>query len=52
MVEIEFYKENGLFCAFIGSENGTGIKVNGTTLKELMENLNEYLIEIAEEELN
>ena len=52
MLELEFYKENGLFCAFIGQENCSGIKVNGTTLKELMENLNEYLIEIAEEELN
>lgn len=51
MVEIEFYKENGQVHAFIGQENCTGIKVSGTNVKELLENLNEYLLEIAEEEL-
>lgn len=52
MITIEFYKENGLFCAIIGSETSSGIKVNGTSSKELIKNLNEYLLNIAEEEFD
>lgn len=51
MIEIEFYKENGQINAFIGQENCTGIKVSATNVKELIENLSDYLFEIAEEKL-
>ena len=51
MVEIEFYKENGQVNAYIGSENCSGIKVSATNVEELIENMKDYLLEIAEQEL-
>jgi len=51
MIEIEFYKENGQVNAYIGGENCSGIKVSANNVKELIENLNDYLLDIAEEEL-
>lgn len=51
MIEIEFYKENGQVNAYIGGENCSGIKVSATNVKELIENLNDYLLDIAEDEL-
>jgi hypothetical protein len=51
MIEIEFYKENGQVNAYIGGENCSGIKVSATNVKELIENMKDYLLEIAEEEL-
>lgn len=52
MIEIEFYIEKGLVNAYIGGENCSGIKVSATNVDDLIENMKDYLLEIAEEELN
>lgn len=52
MVDIEFYSENGKFYAYLGSENCSGIKVQGDTITQLVENMQKYLLDIALEELS
>jgi hypothetical protein len=51
MIEIEFFQENGQVHAFIGQENCSGIKVSATNVNDLIENMKDYLLEIAENEL-
>lgn len=51
MIELEFYKENNQVNAFICQENCSGIKVSATNVKDLIDKLNNYLIEIAEKTL-
>lgn len=45
-LNIELYTENGMFCAYIGDDNGgSGIKVVGDTAEELANNMKEYIVE-------
>jgi hypothetical protein len=54
-VNIEFYYENGVYGAYIGSDGGSGIDVKGGTREECAENLTPYLLdflyEVGEDEV-
>lgn len=42
---IELYKEDGYFCAYIGEDNGSGYKVYGDTEKECASKIAQYFEE-------
>ena len=48
-VNIEFYYENGVYGAYIGSDSGSGIDVKGGTREECAENLTPYLLDFLYE---
>lgn len=47
--DIEFYKENGKFCAYIGEENGSGYKISADTIDELTREIGYYFGDVVEE---
>lgn len=34
MYQIELYKMDGMFCAYIGTDNGSGYRISGQTPEE------------------
>lgn len=48
--DIEFYKEDGKFCAYIGEENGSGYKIKADTIDELTREIGYYFGDVVDEE--
>jgi len=47
---IEFYKENGLFCAYISdNKGGSGIEIKIPTQKELADEISLYVQDMDDE---
>ena len=44
-IQISFYVENGTFCAYIGSDGGSGYKCFGSDMNELADNIANYIKE-------
>lgn len=47
--DIEFYKEGGKYCAYIGLDGGSGYKISGDTIDELTREVGNYFGDIVEE---
>lgn len=47
---IEFYKEGGKYCAYIGSDNGSGYKINADTIDQLTREIGDFFSDEVEEE--
>lgn len=47
--DIEFYKEDGKFCAYIGLDGGSGYKISGDTIDELTREIGYYFGDVVEE---
>ena len=42
MYEIELYKENGKFCAYIGCDGASGYKIAESTIEDFKEAIGQY----------
>lgn len=42
-ISIEFYTENGTYCAYIGSDGGSGYKCFGSDMNELADSIANYI---------
>lgn len=42
MYEVELYKENGKFCAYIGCDGASGYKIAERTIEEFTKAIGEY----------
>ena len=42
MYEVELYREDGKFCAYIGSDGASGYKIAESTLEEFTKAIGEY----------
>lgn len=49
ILEVEFYKEGGWYCAYIG--DGSGYKITADTVDELAEEVKDYILDCPEEYL-
>ena len=47
--DIEFYKEDGKFCAYIGQEDGSGYKISSDTIDQLTREIGDYFGDVVEE---
>lgn len=48
--EIEIYKENGKFCAYIGCDGASGYKIAESTIEEFAKEIGEFFAEEIENE--
>lgn len=46
--EFDFYKENDLYCVFIGDECSSGYTIKKDTKEELLDSIKEYIEENVE----
>lgn len=42
MYEVELYKEDGKFCAYIGADGASGYKIAESTIEEFAKAMGEY----------
>lgn len=49
ILEVEFYKEGGMYCAYIG--DGSGYKIMADTVGELANEVKDYILDYPEEYL-
>lgn len=42
MYEVELYKEDGKFCAYIGTDGASGYKIAESTIEEFTKAIGEY----------
>jgi hypothetical protein len=47
--DIEFYKEDGTFCAYIGQEDGSGYKIISDSIDGLTQEIGSYFGDVVEE---
>lgn len=43
MYQIELYKENGFFCAYIGEDGGSGYKIRESSESECARRIAQYI---------
>ena len=46
MYQIELYKENGYFCAYIGEDGGSGYKIRESSESECARKIADYIEDI------
>ena len=49
VLEVEFYKEGGMYCAYIG--DGSGYKITADTVEDLAEQVGGYILDCPEDYL-
>ena len=42
MFSVEFYKEDGKFCAYIGSDNSSGYEIRAETIDDCAKQIADY----------
>lgn len=47
--DIEFYKKDGKYCAYIGQENGSGYEISSDTIDQLTREIGYYFGDEVEE---
>ena len=47
--DIEFYKEDGKYCAYIGKEDGSGYKIKRSSIDSLSKSIGDFFADDVEE---